>query len=267
MKINFINRPALEHQTAQEQPSVWHVLRITVGVVCLFDLMGLVFFSTRPPPNWTAYQIYRIGYVAGVTGLWTVIAMSFKEMFPEALKVPPMAARKKWLTGLLILFFAALFLTHEIINAIQFHGHLMHLLETGRNRQIVYQTVVKAQKMMWRDQNLGTDLLGIVLSSTIILTAPFFEELFFRGYMLNRLCQSFHPFTAICVSAFWFACAHVFSKPIDALPRIFLLGFCCGLIRLNSGRWQDAMTLHFLNNLCVIWPLIEIAIVRFTLAP
>jgi membrane protease YdiL (CAAX protease family) len=268
VKIKFINREALDCQIAVEQPSVWQILRITVGFVFLFEIARIILFSTSSLPTGTAYQVFRVVWLVSIFTLWTLIAFAFKNTFPEALKFPSRLLPKKWTTEVIILIFAALFLTHYAIKVWELHHKLMQLISTSRGHQKqLQQIIIQVHATLWKPEHFGSDILGVVLGSVSVLLCPIFEELFFRGYMLNRLCQSYHPFTAICVSAFWFAFYHIFTKPLDQIPTIFMIGFCCGIVRLQSGRWQDALKLHFFYNFCIIMPKIGIAFLRFHIAP
>ena len=268
VKIKFINREALDYQTAVEQPSVWRILRITIGFIFLFEITRIIFFSTTSLTTETAFQVFRFVWVIGILTFWTLIAFAFKNIFPEAVNCPTKLIGKKWVTEVIILVFAALLLTNYAIKILELHHYLMHLIatSTGHQKQL-QEIIIQIHTNLWNETHMGTDVLGVVLGSVSILLAPVFEELFFRGYMLNRLCQRFNPFTAICVSAFWFTFAHIFSKSVDQLPVIFMLGFCCGIVRLQSGRWQDALKLHFLYNFCILVPKIVIALLKFHIAP
>jgi membrane protease YdiL (CAAX protease family) len=267
VKIKLINREALDCQTAVEQPTVWRILRITVGFIFLLEIARIILFPTSSLPSGTAYQVFRVVSVISVYTFWTLIAFAFKNIFPEALNFPARLIPKKWITEVLILVFAILFLTSYAINIWKLDHNLMHLITTSKGHQKQFQQIIiQTHDILWKPEHFGSDVLGVVLGSVSVLLAPIFEELFFRGYMLNRLCQSYHPLTAIFVSAFWFATAHIFSKSVDQLPMVFLLGFCCGIVRLQSGRWQDALKLHFLYNFCIIAPKIGFAVFRFHVA-
>ncbi len=198
------------------------------------------------------------------------MAFAFKNEYPDALKYPPKSLPNKNLTAAIGLSFVVLLLFSYGIQMWTLQRNLLHLISISKTHQqhlLLQQTILKTHSALWQPVHFGIDKLGIVLGSLVVLLCPFFEELFFRGYMLNCLCQRFHPFTAICVSAFWFTFCHIFSKTLVQLPMIFLLGFCCGIIRLWSGRWQDAWKLHFFYNYCIILPKIGFAVYRFLVLP
>jgi len=249
VKIQFINQKALDYQLNAEQPSFWEVFKVTVGFTCLMEAEGLVIFVTFPHlPLEHGYPIFRIAWLVGILGLWTLMASAFKHRYPDALKYPTESVPNKHLKDIVIFLLLAAFLSNYAVHIWRLHHNLLHLISISKTHQqllMLNKTIVALHNSMWRPEHWGTDVLGVVLGSVSVLLAPFFEELFFRGYLLNCLCQRYHSFTAICISAFLFALCHVFSKPLAALPIIFLLGFCCGVIRLWSGRWQDAWRLHF----------------------
>jgi membrane protease YdiL (CAAX protease family) len=268
VRIKFINRKALDYQTAVEQPSFWHVIRITVGFVSILEIIRIILYLTSSLPTGTALQVFRIAWLASILTLWTLMAFAFKNTFPEALKFPPSLRPPKWTTQTIILVFAAIFLTGYAIKMGELYNYLMHLISTSKGHKEQFQQIlVQIHTTLWKEEHFDTDILGVVLGSVSVLSAPVFEELFFRGYLLNCLCQRYHWFTAIFASAFWFALCHIFNKPIGQIPIIFMLGLCCGIIRLQSGRWQDALKLHFIYNYCIIAPKIGIAWLRFHIAP
>lgn len=266
MNVKFINHQALEYQLNVEQPSFWEIFKVSVLFTFIVETsqLALVYFSQIP--TGIAYPIFRTVWVAGVFTLWTMMVLAFKHEYPKALKIPRKSIRNEWQTDGIICFFAALFLANYAVQMWKLNHNMLDLVSMTQSRQqhlVMEQTVVKVYSVLWQPVNFGTDVLGVVLGSINVLLCPFFEELFFRGYMLTNLCQRFHPLTAVCYSSFLFACCHIFSKTLDQIPVIFLLGFCCGVVRLWSGRWQDAWKLHFFYNYCIIVPKIVFAVFRF----
>jgi membrane protease YdiL (CAAX protease family) len=268
MKIKFINHDALECQTAVEQPSVWRTLKISVGALCLMECAILQFYIRSAHTSPTNFHIFEIVCIAGLLTLWTVMIMGLKHMYPGALVVPREKRTKTWRVDVLILLFAAILLTPTAMADYHMFQHITDMIKHSRGHTAqLQQSLITLNKTLWEQQHFGSDPIGIAVASVCVLTAPFFEEIFFRGYMLNRLCQKYHPFTAVIVSAFWFTVSHVFSKTMPQMPWIFLGGICCGMVRLLGGRWQNACSLHFLYNFGVVWPMILVAILRYHLAP
>jgi membrane protease YdiL (CAAX protease family) len=269
VKIKLINREALDYQLSVEHPPFWQIFRITIGLTFLLEAAGicLIIFSKLPTGN--AYQIFRVVWLAGIYVLWTFMAFGLKGEFPDTLKVPPASVPKNWITDLIVVFFAVCLLANYENKMWKVFHYLFKAMSNSKTHHdflMINKTIIDIHNVAWQSLHFGTDLLGIVLASVAVLLAPVFEELFFRGYMMNSLCERFHPFTAICVSSFWFSVCHIFSKTLEQLPMIFLIGFCCGLIRLRTGRWQDAVKLHFIYNFGILGPKIVIAFLRFHLS-
>lgn len=78
------------------------------------------------------------------------------------------------------------------------------------------------------------------------LLAPAFEELMFRGILLDWLRKRLSNWRAIGVSAVLFAVMHVY--PI-AMPYAFLAGLFMGWLRLRTGSTLNTLFVHTLNNL------------------
>jgi membrane protease YdiL (CAAX protease family) len=81
------------------------------------------------------------------------------------------------------------------------------------------------------------------------LLAPVFEELMFRGILLDWLRKRLSNWKAIAVSAVLFAVMHVY--PI-AMPYAFLFGLVMGWLRLLTGSTVNTLFFHALNNLLLL---------------
>ncbi len=88
-------------------------------------------------------------------------------------------------------------------------------------------------------------LLGVV----IILGAPFFEELFFRGFLLEglRRCPAGDMGAVVACSFFW-AAIHV-QYGIYEITTIFVFGLFLGAARIRSGSLWVPIAMHILANL------------------
>jgi membrane protease YdiL (CAAX protease family) len=78
------------------------------------------------------------------------------------------------------------------------------------------------------------------------LLVPAFEELMFRGLLLDWLRGRLSNWKAVVVSAVLFAVMHVY--PI-AMPYAFLFGLFMGWLRLRTGSTVNTLFVHTLNNL------------------
>ena len=75
------------------------------------------------------------------------------------------------------------------------------------------------------------------------------EELAFRGFILNGLRRRFSPGTAILISSFLFALAHM--NVFQFLPA-FVLGTVLGVLAVRSGSVLPAMVCHLCHNTLLI---------------
>jgi membrane protease YdiL (CAAX protease family) len=78
------------------------------------------------------------------------------------------------------------------------------------------------------------------------LLVPVFEELMFRGLLLDWLRKRLADRKGIAVSAVLFAVMHVY--PI-AMPYAFLAGLFLGWLRIRTGSTVNTLFVHTLNNL------------------
>ena len=81
-----------------------------------------------------------------------------------------------------------------------------------------------------------------------ILLPAVFEELLFRGVILDRL-RRFGELFAVLSSGVLFAVLHL---QIAALPGVFLMAVCFGYLTVVSESLIPSMVLHALNNLLAI---------------
>ena len=80
---------------------------------------------------------------------------------------------------------------------------------------------------------------------SIALLAPLAEEIVFRGAILKTLLGSLRPWTAIAVSAVFFAVAHL--NPAQ-MPHAFVIGLLLGWMYYRTGSILPGMAYHWVNN-------------------
>lgn len=86
----------------------------------------------------------------------------------------------------------------------------------------------------------------LVLSLIIFAVLPaIFEELIFRGILLNGLREGMGDVSALFMSAFLFAIMH---GSLQQLIYPFILGIILGWIAMRTGSTFCSMLVHFLNN-------------------
>lgn len=109
------------------------------------------------------------------------------------------------------------------------------------------------------DRAGGVGVGFVVLSVFIVVGAPLFEELFYRGVVLNAfagvsgnavptLAGSLRARMAvpIALSALWFGLIHF---QLLQLPALIAVGICCAVARVYTGRLATSFFLHAGFNL------------------
>ncbi len=94
--------------------------------------------------------------------------------------------------------------------------------------------------------NVGWLILAILLMAVL---PAIFEELIFRGIILNGLLSKFNQVSAIFISAAMFAFIH---GSIEQLLYQFALGVVLAWLVLRTGSLFSGMLVHFLNNAMVL---------------
>ena len=99
---------------------------------------------------------------------------------------------------------------------------------------------------------------GIVLVTVIVaLGAPFFEELFFRGYLRTALQARFGRHGAVWLQAVFFGLAHAGEAStalgnVSVVMAMFTVGVVLGYTAMLTGRLGAGMVAHCLFNLVAV---------------
>lgn len=110
----------------------------------------------------------------------------------------------------------------------------------------------------------GPLFLGFALLATV--GAPIFEEILFRGFLMNALRKTFRhgwcrkilrtdsnaDYAAMIVQALVFAGAHM---TLTGSPVLALMGFVLAMVYMRSGSLYTAMMLHAMNNATAVMQL------------
>ena len=105
-----------------------------------------------------------------------------------------------------------------------------------------------SKNLQWTDINFnGNDLF---ISFGLMMIVAFYEELVFRGYILNNLLESLGKWPALAISATIFALAHLANPnfSIVAAINILLAGVLLGLNYIYTKNLWFAIALHFSWN-------------------
>lgn len=89
----------------------------------------------------------------------------------------------------------------------------------------------------------------IILILSLVVIAPIYEEIIFRGILLKGMANKINPNIALVISALFFAIVHLnIPQGINA----FLLGLITGFIYLKTESIYLSIFAHFMNNFLAI---------------
>jgi len=91
----------------------------------------------------------------------------------------------------------------------------------------------------------GSDLNLILIIAMVSFSAPFFEEIIFRGFILRGFIGNYSPFVSVFISAIMFSLIHF--NPAQSV-NAFILGFTFGIVFIKLKSIIPAMIMHFINN-------------------
>ena len=101
---------------------------------------------------------------------------------------------------------------------------------------------------LWLEETMKKMMEKMPLWATLLsvsVFAPLFEEWLCRGLVLRGLLRKMNPFSAIAVSAVFFAILHM--NPWQAIPA-FCLGLLFGYTYYETGSLKLTMLMHCANN-------------------
>lgn len=91
----------------------------------------------------------------------------------------------------------------------------------------------------------GSDLNLILIIVMVSFSAPFFEEILFRGFILRGFLGNYSPVVSVLISAIMFSLFHF--NPAQSV-NAFILGFTFGIVFIKLKSIVPAMIMHFINN-------------------
>lgn len=104
-------------------------------------------------------------------------------------------------------------------------------------------------------QNLSLQIEYVVAFITLVIMAPFAEELLFRGYFLGRMSDKIGKWLAVFVTALVFGLMHLIGVSESgivlqwgAAGDTFAMGLIAGLLRTFTGSIWAGVVLHGVKN-------------------
>ncbi len=118
---------------------------------------------------------------------------------------------------------------------------------------MTYSSFIKFTSQHFLDRNETTQLFssnGFDLVNYIIICfwAPFTEELFFRGYLFEKI-NSASVF--LFVSTLSFGSLHLFFYPMSSMFWLLVLGVALGAVRVIFKNLYSSMVFHSIYNIIV----------------
>ncbi len=95
----------------------------------------------------------------------------------------------------------------------------------------------------------------LILFAILLSTAVLFEEMIFRGVLIQKLLQVTNKTVSILISAGLFSLSHLIYSSIsmDTLISGFFVGILCGFAYISTGSCLSAFVPHLFNNLMCVW--------------
>ncbi len=105
--------------------------------------------------------------------------------------------------------------------------------------------------------NPNTFIFLLILSLIVFPLQASFEELFFRGYLMQAVgVLTKKPVIPLLVTSIVFAALHFWNgtdaiTSVDIVLQVFIIGITLGIITLGENRLETAMGVHIANNIFV----------------
>ncbi len=112
----------------------------------------------------------------------------------------------------------------------------------------LFKVNVQNDIQMWQQTTASFFPISLLVSSVVM--APLFEELVFRGLILNALQQKTNGLIAIILSSLLFAAIH-WSWP--EFLSLFVIGMIYALMTLKSNSIVPALLAHITHNALTFW--------------
>lgn len=159
------------------------------------------------------------------------------------------------ISAILSVFFSRKYIDKQSILSLGFmwDGFKHHALTglTGAVAMLGLGTIVLILLKYLSFTNIDFNVLALLNGVVMMALISFYEELVFRGYILNNLMQDVNKWTALAISAFLFMCAHIGNPGMGILSsvEIFIAGIMLGINYMYTKNLWFGIFLHFAWNL------------------
>lgn len=213
------------------------VLLQIVIIPLLFSLLlkqyGVYAYASMELQGWL-----NLGVIT-VIALWLIWVIkkywhALKPLFnPSHLEKDLTLGFSSWLLGFPLILTASQILTFFLVDLFNF--------------SLEEQVAVKQIKSI-----LNNPLLFTFSTFSVVVLAPFIEEVLFRGFLQSTLLHFFSQKKAIVLSSLIFALFHFSASQginnLNILLSLFLLALILGLLKEKQGTLYPSMALHSLFN-------------------
>lgn len=159
-----------------------------------------------------------------------------------------------WSRRLLWLFLLLPLLHYHGRDISTFSDSLRRMAELAGPGQLE-PAIHQLHERVWKTLAYGSSGLGVIYFSFFTLSAAFFEEAVFSGFVCNRIGTRMGWIAALLLTPLLFSLVHlpVMNKP-TALLMLYAAGLTYTAIRLLSGSIFLAISAHVLINIYVMLP-------------
>lgn len=233
--------PDIETQTNVGQPK-FHVLVLILALVHLAEnSISLIFYSSSLISLSINFLVVQLCIVIA-TMIWGV--KNYKQAF-----VGPSPDKRKCLIGIGLACLLALpVILFGLLEAHMFSEFFLRTLN-----KLNYHDSPKIKELLsaqvgdvWFFQDTHI-VIAKILFYTLI---PLYEEIFFTGFLLNRLLKMFVLPLAVLMHSATFLTFHLhLVTSLDDIINVLYVSFISSLLRIQTGWLGPSFLAHFLCNL------------------
>lgn len=194
-------------------------------------LLAIFFFILKQ--QWSGFVIF-IWFVVFLLVATFILVYLFQNYFSMVHSRFGTLSWQKLTKGVFSLFFVSII------------GNMLQLMIYG-------EKITKNQAMV---QQLLSGKNLVYFSMIIVIIGPLFEELLFRGLLIQKLRElGLRTSGCLLFSSLLFGAIHL-SDNVVSFFLYTVMGIILGKIYLNKGYLADSLSVHIVNNLVSIVPII-----------
>jgi membrane protease YdiL (CAAX protease family) len=215
-------------------------------------------------------QSFKLNWLGaiGVVLLYDLLIGIFVFVFYLPLGVLELKSEALYLMGINILQIFAYLTIQQIVFKRDYNKHNWSKLETNHGKLLFYLSILVITYNQFSTALLQPLLSDIKVSDilvelseqvinfplismfSILIMAPIFEEILFRGIILRGLLKRHNPIFSILLSSLLFGAVHM---NWHQFANATLLGFILGYVFYKTGRIRYTIFMHFVMNFSVMF--------------